>query len=379
MNTATLVRRRAARWRMVALLAAMALLAVGCGGADDDQQVADGGADETSEAPQASDDGSATEADASSGECDTPDSLRIATPSLPPDFIQLTVFVAEELGFYADYCLDVQAAELRSGINALRAMQSGETDVSMSGTVSFINAIGQGSPVQIWASPANRFDFQVLATADSGITSCEQLAGTTVATDGPGGLIHALAEAYLATCDLDLTTDVENFIGSPEDFGPQMEQGIVQASVLHTDDRLLTERERGIEFATLGNAWEYAPDFHYISFGSTVDLIEQNADAYSRVAAALLATNRWMKDPANKEEFIPMAAELAAIPEDIAEQTYDIFIEAFPETCAEALPEESFSYVIELQQELGNLEGDLAYEDVVRLDICEAGEALLDE
>lgn len=356
--------RKQRSWRVATLATAAVLALAACGGDEN------GGTNPA--------DGSGTD-DGATGDCGSMDSLHIATPSLPPDFIQLTVFLAEELGFYQEFCLDVEASELRSGINALRAMQSGETDVSMSGTVSLVNAIGQGSPVQVWASPANRFDFQVVATVASGVMSCEDLSGTTVATDGPGGLIHALAEAYLATCDLDINTDVENFIGSPDDFGPQMEQGIVDASVLHTDDRLLTERERDIEFTTLGNAWEYAPDFHYSAFASTRDLIDEKADAYSRVAAALLKTNRWMKDPANKDELIPLAAEIAAIPEDIAEDTYEIFIDAFPETCAEALPEQAFDYIIELQQELGNLEGALSYEEVVRSDICEAGEALLDE
>lgn len=359
-------------WKTCAAMMAMALVIASCG--------AGGSADEetstTSESGETSSTQGATDSTAP-GECTTPDSIHVSTPGQPPDFVQITPYLAESLGLFEKYCLDVELVELRDGVNAVRAMQAGETDVSYAGSVSAVAAIGGGSPIKIWFSPAHRFDYQIIATEGSGITTCEQLEGATIATNGPGGLLHTVAQKFLDSCGLDINTDVEVFIGSPSDFGFQLEQGVVDAAPMHADERIIIQSERGVTFVTLGNFWEVEPNFHYISMASTEDLIEEKGDAFARMSAAMLEANQWLVDPANRDAFIEQVQLLTSLEGDLAEEMYDVFGTVFPTTCDEALAPDAFNRLIEVETDLGNLETILTYEDVVDTEVCWAGEALL--
>lgn len=356
--------------RSLVLVMIMALVAAACGstGGETTTTTAAGG-----EVPATTTGSGPTDP----GECTTPDEIHVSTPGQPPDFVQITPYLAEALGYFDEFCLDVEHVELRDGVNAVRAMQAGETHVSYAGTVSAVNAIGGGSPILVWASPANRFDYQIIATESSGITTCEELEGSTVATNGPGGLLHSVAQMFLASCGLDINTDVDVFIGSPGDFGFQMEQGVTDAAPMHADERLIIEAERGVNFVTLGNFWEVEPDFHYISMASTIDIIEEKRDAFVRYSAALLKANRWLVDPANKDAFLEKVVELTVLDEQLAADMYDVFGTVFPTSCDEALSEDSFQRLIDVETELGNLETILTFTDIVDRSICDDGEELL--
>lgn len=350
--------------RILALIAIVAMIAAGCGGDDDD----DGG-------DTASGDGSAS---GEGGECTEPDQVEIGFPGLPPDFVQMGTPLADHRGVFEEYCIDAEFIGVESGISAFRAMAAGEFQFSYSGSISPVLARAEFQDAVVFMSPANLLDFQVSALPE--FESCEALEGQPIATDGPGGLNHAIMEEYLArVCDLDIDTDVRVQIGDPETFGAQLASGTVKAAALHVDERLFVADEIGIDLQVLGNAWEYAPDFHYASLSTARNVLEENRDLYVRISAAILESNAWLVDPANEEEAIDVIAEVSEQPVEVVQEAYDTFGANFPDTCEEALNLDAYQYLIDLQVELGNLEESYEAAELVDTSVCEDAAALVEE
>jgi NitT/TauT family transport system substrate-binding protein len=294
-------------------------------------------------------------------------------------FSFLPTHLAKELGYFEEFGLNATLEPIGAGIDTLEAQIAGETDMNPHGpSPATVIARGSGSPVKIVFSPASRLS--PIIVAREGIETCEDLEGQTVATDGPGGLSHSVMETFLASCGLDINEDVELFIGSPSDFGPVLAEGTAQAAGQEVDDEIAIEDQFDIELNQLGNSWEFT-DFHYQSVVVREDDLADNREVIVGVVAAIMKANRWLNDPANREEAINLAVELGTLGQtrEAMEEAYDTYVPTiFPETCAEALDRGQYESTIDLQLELGNMTNDVEFDDLVAMDVCEEAEALLD-
>jgi len=363
-------------WRSISLTLVLALLLSACGGAAESGDGAEAGGDTVTE-DAAGDASPAADGEQAAGECDEPAAIGMAQAVLPPKFAMLTPSMTEELGFFDEFCIDAEIITFQQGINSLRALQAGEIEVAIPPSASLINAVGEGSPIVAWFSPASNLPQLILATEEIG--TCEDFEGQTVATGGPGDLVHHLMQTYLDTCGLDIdSTDVEVFVGSAADYGPQLAQGVAQGSALHVDDKMVIEQDQDITLEVLQDASELIPEFHYQSLVSRQDYVDDNHDVLARAAAAMMKANRWMQDPANKEEMLDLAAEVTQRDREIMEFAYDRYVDQFPEDCAEALDEDSYMFTQDVQLELGNLDEPVSYDQIVDTTVCDDAEQLLE-
>jgi ABC-type nitrate/sulfonate/bicarbonate transport system substrate-binding protein len=354
---------RARFMSVVGLMVSLTLVAAACGGDDD--------GDDTGAA-------ATTGAAAAPGECETIDEMEIGHPGLPPDFIQMVTPLSMELGYMADECIEVtELVDFESGIAAFRAMAAGEFDVGLSGSVSPILAFGEGADAKIFAASGAYLDFQVVGAGD--IDSCEAMEGRIVGTDGPGGLVHAVTEQFLAGCGLDINNDVELIIGDPETFVPQIAQGAIEATSMHIDERIFAEKELDTPLNILANAWEDVPEFHYASFATASETLVEKRDLFVRMTAAILRTGRWLNDEANHDEAVSLMAEVGEVPDAVMEEAFTTYGSRFPDSCETMIPMESYQFLIDLQVDLGNLEESFAPTDLVDTSVCADAEALLEE
>jgi len=364
----------------------LVLVLTACGTADDDAEPqAAPEEDETTAEPEEPEetDGSAEE-ETHEEECEEFDDITIAFFSTLKVGFMPTV-IARELGFFEDFCINATLEQVGTGLNTLQAVQAGEAHVGIPGTPSIINAVSAGSPVRAIWSPAAVSTQAVVAV--EGYESCEDLEGETIADDGPGGQAYHVMEMFLETCGLNIASDVEHFIGTPGDFAAVMAGGTAQAAPQHADDVAVIEREFGIELNQLALVADFAADFAYQSTVVSQEDLEANPDLYTRIVAAMIMANRWLHpDAGNRDEATRIGEELSGAewgdPErgaEVFEIGYDAYAENFPTTCDEAYPESAIEFTINLQAELGNLEEDVTFEDVIDMDICRAGEALADE
>jgi len=323
---------------------------------------------------------SASSSDATGGElgdCETFDSITSGAPGYPPDFIQMVPPLAIELGYFADECLEVEFIDFESGAAAFRAMAAGEFELGLSGSISPILAFGQGAPAVGFAASGAFVDFQVVATSD--VQSCEDLAGKRVATDGPGGLVHAITEQYLAECGVNINDDVELIVGEPETFVARFAQGDIDATSMHIDERIFAQQELGSDLTVLANTWEEVPQFHYTTFATAPDVFEERREQFVRFTAALMRTARWMSDEANRAEAVTLMAEVSEQPESVIEESLDTFGNRWPTSCDTMIPLESYQFLIDLQVDLGNLEEPFDPTELIDTSVCEEAEARLTE
>jgi ABC-type nitrate/sulfonate/bicarbonate transport system substrate-binding protein len=310
-------------------------------------------------------------------DCEGTDEVKIGFPGLPPDFVQMGLPMANHRGVLQDYCIVPDFIEVESGVAAFRAMAAGEFEFAYSGSVSPVLAKAEGADATVFMSPANQLDFQTVSL--EGFDTCESLKGQSIATDGPGGLIHAVMEAFLENCGLDIDSDVRVQIGDPETFGQQLASETVVASAVHIDEKFFIEDEIGVTLNVLGSAWEFTPLFHYASLSTATSRLEEDHDLFVRISAAILESNRWLKDEANRDEAISAMAEVSEQPEEVIEKAIAEYGFRFPTTCAEALDPKAFQFLIDQQASLGNLPESYPAEDLVDQSVCTEAEAMVEE
>ena len=307
--------------------------------------------------------------------CATVDKLNIGFFAPPPDFIQVLAPLAADLGFFTDQCLDVETTIVESGGASFTAMVAGEIDLSYSGSVSPILGFAEGADAVIVTSSGALLDFVVIAIPE--IDSCEALRGRRVATDGPGALQHAIMEAYLGSCGLDIDTDVELVIATGETYEAQFAQGNIDATDLHIDEALSLSQNLGVEFNILGESWKFAPSFHYASWTTSSTVLAEKRPAIVRFTAALLQAGAWIQDPANKEDAAARVIEITQQTPGIILQAFEDFGTNFPATCAQQLPLAAYEGLMDFQITAGNLDETYPVTDLVDLSVCRDAEILL--
>lgn len=296
--------------------------------------------------------------------------LTVSMPVIPPNFVHVMAWIAEDQGFYEEYGLDVELVSLDTGVTALRGTEAGSADIAAVPTPTLINAVAQGGTVKGFYTYAPKLDAQLVVTPD--IQQCEDLKGKTVGVDEVGGFAEVLTKLYYTSCGL-TQNDVTygNFPGAE---GQAMAQGQAVSGVLHIDEAMGVMAQfpdAGLHVAT--NLWDTVPDWHYAGYASPDSILEERRDAIVAFTAAEIAANRFMADPANKEAVLDTAEDVTGLSRDILSETYDTFISSgmFPED--NGYPQNMVDFTIEQQVLLGNITEDEApsYDDLVDSSIFE--------
>ena len=339
-------RRRATRALAISATLAAVLTAAACGGSDD----AEGGGG----------------------------SLTVSMPVLPPNFVHVMPWVAQDQGFYDDFGIDVDLVSLDTGVTALRGAEAGSADIAAVPTPTLINAVAQGGSAKAFYTYSDKLDVQMVTTPD--ITSCEDLGGKVVGVDEVGGFAEVLTKLYYTSCGL--TQDDVKYGNFPGAEGQAMAQGQSSSGVLHIDEAQgVAEQFPDADLTPVANLWEVVPDWHYAGYAAPESILKDRRDDIVAFTAANIAANRYMSDSANKEAVLDTAEEVTGLSREILSDTYDTFLEdgLFPE--GNGYPEEMVDFTAEKQVELGNIEeaDKPSYDDLVDTTIYDDALALYEE
>lgn len=304
--------------------------------------------------------------------------LKVSMPVIPPNFVHVMPWVAQDQGFYEDYGVDVELVSLDSGVTALRGAEAGSADIAAVPTPTLINAVAQGGSAKGFYTYSPKLDVQMVVSKD--INSCEDLKGKVLAVDEVGGFAEVLTKKFYTSCGL--TQDDVKYGNFPGAEGQAIAQGQAVSGVLHIDEaQAVMEQFPDSGMKSLVNLWEVVPDWHYAGYAAPTDLLEKKRDEMVAFTAANIAANEFMSDPANKEAVLDTAEEVTGIGRDILSETYDTFLEdgLFPSD--NGYPEGMVGYTADQQVELGNIDESEkpAYEDLVDPTIYEDARALVDE
>jgi NitT/TauT family transport system substrate-binding protein len=292
------------------------------------------------------------------------ETLTISMPVIPPNFVHVMPWVAEDQGFYDDYGIDVELVSLDTGVTALRGAEAGSADIAAVPTPTLINAVAQGGSAKAFYTYSHKLDVQMVTTPE--INGCEDLEGQTVGVDEVGGFAEVLTKLYYTSCGL--SQDDVTYGNFPGAEGQAMAQGQSVSGVLHIDEAAgVMEQFPEAELKSVVDLWDVVPDWHYAGYAAPESILEDRREEIVAFTAANIAANRFMADTANKEAVLDTAEEVTGLSRDILSETYDVFIAdgLFPED--NGYPQEMVDFTAEKQVELGNITEDQlpAYEDLV--------------
>ncbi len=208
-----MVQRRWMRW--IAPLAALALFAAACGSGEDDPETTPDTEDteeEVDEETEEPDDGAEEDADAepaddaAAGECDTVDQTSVQLKWVAQAQFA-GYYAADDQGFYADECLEVDILEGGPDVGPAQVVAGGGADFGIDWVASTLGQRAAGEDFITVAQIYQRSGLMQVAWADSGIETFEDLEGTTVGAWGFGNEYELLAG--LQQAGLDPESDVE--------------------------------------------------------------------------------------------------------------------------------------------------------------------------
>jgi NitT/TauT family transport system substrate-binding protein len=303
--------------------------------------------------------------------------IAVSMPVIPPNFVMVMPWVAQEQGFYEEFGLEVEIVSLDSGVTALRGAEAGSADIAAVPTPTLINAIGQGGTVKGFYTYSAQLDVQMIVGPD--INSCEDLRGKVLGVDEVGGFAEVLTKKFYTSCGL--TQDDVIYGNFPGAEGQAIAQGQAVSGVLHIDEAdAVIEQFPDAGIKSLVDLWDVVPDWHYAGFASPQVILDERRDEIIAFTAANIMARNFMADTANKEVVLDIAEEVTGVSRAILSETYDVFIASglFPE--GNGYPENMVNYTADQQVELGNLDAanKPAYEDIVDVSIYEAALALIE-
>lgn len=304
--------------------------------------------------------------------------IKVSMPVVPPNFVHAMAWVAQEEGFYEDFGLEVEIVSLDTGVTALRGAEAGSADIAAVPTPTLINAVGKGGTAKGFYTYSPKLDAQLVVTPE--IESCEDLEGNVVGVDEVGGFAEVLTRKYYSSCGL-RKGDVKygNFPGAE---GQAMAQGQAVSGVLHIDETDgVRQKFPKADLQVLANFWKEDPKWHYAGYAAPQRILDEKRAEMVAFTAANIKANEFMRDKANKDRVVEVAAEVTELDEDIVAKTYDTFLREDMWPKDNGYPKSMVNYTIDQQVELGTLEesNKPTYGDLVDPSIYQDARKLVDD
>jgi ABC-type nitrate/sulfonate/bicarbonate transport system substrate-binding protein len=127
--------------------------------------------------------------------------LNFVLPSPAAPYL-LAYFIAQDLGWYKEAGLDVQEKVVLGDATALRAVISGDGDLTYIGPGTILQAFDSGGPVQIVGSFQPIVDYRIVARRELG-SDLKTLADKRWATTGIGGMTETLPRLVMRKHGID--------------------------------------------------------------------------------------------------------------------------------------------------------------------------------
>ncbi len=309
------------RPRLIGLVAALVLLAAGCGGEAD---VAAGGGT------------SAEEATGESSPASTPTELEELTAVIPfpSGAVFYPLFVAEERGYFAEEGVSVDTVAVDGSGAVLQQLLSGQAQVGLPSPGPFMQAVHEGAELRSIYTLFQSNVFSLVTTPDTDVTSLEDLEGQTVGVGtidgGETKFIKALLSesAGLEEGDYDILA-----VGDGGSASVALERGEVAGYAASFPDVAIL-RLRGLELTDL------VPEDFQSFFDSLIVVedafAEENPQLVEGIGRALARATVWGLD--NPDGVLDITA--ASFPEEAEDREFTGAMLAETQSLFE-LPEEA--------------------------------------
>jgi NitT/TauT family transport system substrate-binding protein len=279
------------------------------------------------------------------------ETLTLGLPAIPPVFVSVQAYVAEQQGFFAKHGVKVNMRPFDSGANAARATVAGDVDFAISPTPLIINMISNANADLVGIYGYEHPDW-LLGSMDPS-KKCEDIKGQPVGVDSEGGARSIALNQLIRSCGL--TAKDTQQVALSSNVGAAMASGQLNFGVLHVDDIPIMERQSGKKVNIILDINKVAPINHYMTLVTTREKAEKKKEALTRALAAMIEATAFIYDPKNADA-VAKAAQPTGRDADEAKASTKMYtaMDFWPRGNI-GLPEKNINDIIETQKKVGGI------------------------
>jgi NitT/TauT family transport system substrate-binding protein len=216
--------------------------------------------------------------------------ITLGLPGIPPVFLGVRQYVAQQQGYYRKYGADVTLKGFTTGTDAARAVVAGQIDAAWAPTPLALSLISKNNPI-IGIEGMDVVDWLV-GSIDGNVRTCANLKGQTIGIDTVGGARYQALQAMLSKCHLTIQ-DVHtvNFPGNTATLA--MIAGQLKTSVLHIDE-VAQMKSQGTNEHTVVRITDVDPFQHYDLLIVNKNALAAKRDQLVRMLAGDIAATRYI-------------------------------------------------------------------------------------
>ncbi|HET7849390.1 MAG TPA: ABC transporter substrate-binding protein [Pseudolabrys sp.] len=275
--------------------------------------------------------------------------LIVGLPTTPPNIVHMPVLLAQDLGLFKKYGVDVSTVSLDGGVKVFRAMQAGSIDIAQSpGTVTSV-AISKGSKVK--AILGTLYKFEASMVVDKNIKTMADLKGKRIGIQQPHGFADILSRSVLRKAHID-PKDV-NFVSIATEDVPALVAGQVDTAILHVEQEALAKQKVPTLHA-IARMWELEPDQMYTYFAVKDETIKNKSAALEGFVKGVIEATRVMYT--DRAKVLPLIVKHTGYPEKVVADGFDLLVKSCIWDANTGLDPKRVNFTAKLMEKVGNIE-----------------------
>jgi NitT/TauT family transport system substrate-binding protein len=288
--------------------------------------------------------------------------LILAMPTTPPNIVHMPVHIANDLGLFKKYGLEIKVVELAGGVYTFRAMVAGSADVaSASGPFSIV---GRAKGAKTKAILANMPKLEASMIVGKDIKTMADLKGKRIGIQEPGGFADVLARGVLRAAKID-PKDV-HFVSIATEDVPALVANQVDTAMLHVEQEIIAQQKIPTLHA-IARMWEIQPDNLYNVMAVQDKLIKDKPAALKAFVKGHIEATRLIYT--DRAKVLPIIVKYTKLPKDVVEKSLDLMVQKCIWDANHGLGPKKVNATGALMERVGNIpKGQVPkYDDVVDL------------
>jgi NitT/TauT family transport system substrate-binding protein len=299
---------------------------------------------------------------AAPGAASAQQTLIVAMPTTPPNIVHMPVHIANDLGLFKKYGLQIKVVELAGGVAAYRAMVAGSADIaSASGPFSIVGK-SKGATTKMILANMPKLEASMIVHKD--IKTMADLRGKRIGIQEPGGFADVLARGVLRAAKID-PKEVK-FVSIATEDVPALVANQVDTAMLHVEQEIIAQQKIPSLHA-IARMWEIQPDNLYnVMAVQDKTIKDKRALLKAYVKGHIEATRLIYTDRA---KVVPVIVKYTKLPKDVVEKSLDLMVQKCIWDANHGLGPRKVNATGSLMERVGNIEKGKVpkYEDLVDL------------
>jgi ABC-type nitrate/sulfonate/bicarbonate transport system substrate-binding protein len=277
--------------------------------------------------------------------------LVIGMPTTPPNVVHMPIFIAQDLGLFKKYGVDLKTVALAGGVKVFRAMQAGSVDIGdVPGTVTSI-AVSKGAKVKGILGTLYKFEASMVVRGD--IKTMADLKGKRIGIQQPGGFADILSRTVLRAAHVN-PKDV-NFVSIATEDVPALVADQVDTAILHVEQEMLAQ-EKVPSLHAIARMWELQPEQMYTYYAVKDETIKNKRAALEGFVKGVIEATRIMYT--DKAKVLPLIVKHTGYPPKVVEKAFDLLVKSCIWDANTGLDPKRVDFTSKLMEKVGRIPKD---------------------